>query len=153
MAPRMAFLGRASKSTAAAPAMRSVKVSPMTVRHATDAVKHSTSDVSAGRKANSLPSVRRAQMNKHQRRHAEQLELETKQMNDSLRFLESIGLSPRRAKLGPQPPAYDIGLGDDDDDDDDILTRSKLRRDLSQFGSSVDMPSRPSSGRSLLLGR
>ena len=107
----------------------------------------------------SIPAARNADARERKRRDAAQLRLETERLNDSLRFLESIGISPRKPK--PPPAANPLFTDADDDSDDDVSTGQSSRLELemtrmgyragsgrpSTAGSLTSRASRPGSSR------
>ena len=100
----------------------------------------------------SIPQARKADVQRRRARDKEELKVETERLNDSLRFLESIGLSPRRPKPPPNDPRLFLMRqdGDDDDDDEQLLHQGfNLQHNLARHQSG----GRPSTAGSSTASR
>ena len=96
-----------------------------------------------------IPHARKADAIHRARRDAAQLKLETERLNDSLRFLESIGLSPRRPRRPKNDPLLFLTGSDEDETDDESSRRMSIRGELTKG----QRPSTAGSARSGLLSR
>jgi hypothetical protein len=99
----------------------------------------------------SIPQARKADAQRRRVRDQAQLKLETERLNDSLRFLESIGLSPRRPKKPVHDPRLFLTQPDagDDDDEQELSPGFRLQAELGRY--SGGRPSTAGSTASRML--